>query len=90
MLGAILQVFVAIFQLIWEIRFCGSSILGGIIGGISAGCIKGGGDVKCVFIINFILLLFLFFIAVVKYGADLQFLNEYEELESVNQVSWAG
>ena len=69
-LGAILKISIVISQLIWYIGVCGSSILGGSIGGIRSGCVRVRGGVKCVFIINFIFLVFLVFCGDGRVGGE--------------------
>ena len=49
----------------------------------------GRGGVKCVFIINFLFLHFLVFMVLLEQEANLKFLNEYGELDSVEPESWA-
>ena len=59
--GGNFAIFILVSQRIWYIGVCGSSILGGITGGINAGCVDGLWGVKKFFIINYIFLLFLGF-----------------------------
>ena len=59
--GGDFSILIAIYQLMWEIGVCGDRILGVSIGGISTGCVRGMGGIKCAFIISLIFLLFLVF-----------------------------